>query len=284
MYAISQVTPLLVTGADSRIGRFLRAAWSVAPPPDVRVIWASRHQGPWQDLLAGPLDPCRSGTIVLHLAADLSEAPQAAARSLVIDAAVATAARQGHARLLIYASSMSVYVPTSADMAESAACGPVSAYGKMKWAGEGVVRKIAAHLPVTCLRIGNVVGADALIGAADHARRVWLDPVAGHKGGPVRSWIAPAEFARVVGHLVRCAVSGLRLPDVLNVASPGGFPMAALLQAAGLAWEYGPARPTTRARVTMSTDALARLMPLPPMSPAMMIDDWRNTRALAGAQ
>jgi hypothetical protein len=262
----TQDIPLVVTGADGRVGRLLRAAWAGQPPKGVVPIWCARKSGYWQDLLAGPLDPVPTGAVMLHLALDLSDGPDASARSAVMASAVATAARQGRARQILFASTAAVYAPSDHDLDETSACQPTTAYGHAKLVAEAACRAAAGPVPMTALRIGNVVGAGALIGAARGDGPVELDPVAGR----------PGEMARLISQLARRA----DLPDALNLASPGAWTMADLLGAGGYPWAYGPYRDQVLPRLTLDTTRLATYCPgLAAPTPGEMIADLRRTQA-----
>jgi nucleoside-diphosphate-sugar epimerase len=276
-------TTLLVTGADGRVGRLLRSVWCRNPPDLVRLVWTSRHTGPWRDLLAGPLDPAPDHCIILHLAAALSPVAAAAQRSVAMAHAVATAARQGRAKHILFASSMAVYAPTDTDSHEMSDLRAPTRYGRAKCDAEWICRQAAGGVPVTALRLGNVLGADALTATARKGRRVWLDPVLDRAGGPLRSWIAPMELARVLGGLIDNICNGESLPDVLNVASPGPVAMGDILDAMGTDWHYGPPSLATRPRVTMSMARLNEVVPLYRMSAHDMVSDWQGTllRAVA---
>lgn len=266
--------PLLVTGADGRVGRLLRAAWAGQPPTGILPFWCGRKTGHWQDLLTGPLDPVPARAVVLHLAADLSGDADAGSRSVAMAGAVAVAARRGRARGILFVSTAAVYGPADHDLDEASPCQPTTPYGHAKLAAESTCRRAAGAVPVTVLRIGNVVGAGALIGAARGAGKVELDPVPGRPGGPMRSWIAPGELARLLCRLVGLA----DLPDVLNLAGPKAFTMADMLDAAGCPWLYGPYRPQVLPRLTLDTSRLAALCPdLAAGTPLEMMDDLRRT-------
>lgn len=273
---LAQDIPLMVTGADGRVGRLLQAAWAGHPPKGVVPICCARGSGYWQDLLVGPLDPVPTGAVVLHLAADLSCGTDAAQRSVAMAHAVATAARQGRARHILFASTAAVYAPADHDLDEASACHPVTPYGHAKLLAEAACRAAAGPVPVTALRIGNVVGAGALIGAVRGDDPVKLDPVPGRQGGPMRSWIAPGELARLICQLAERTAD---LPKVLNVASPGARTMGDLLDAAGLPWVYGPYRDQVLPRLTLNTSRLgACCHDLATPSPVEMLADLRRTQ------
>lgn len=61
--------------------------------------------------------------------------------------------------------------------------------------------------------------------------------------------------------LARRVAEGQPLPQVLNIAAPGAVSMAALLDAAGIRWRYGPENPQVLARAVMDTARLEALLP-----------------------
>lgn len=138
----------------------------------------------------------------------------------------------------------------------------------------------AAACPQICvLRLGNVVGADALSAAILGARPVLLDRCAGG-AGPVRSVIGPVTLGQVLLALAVRAVSGAGLPAVLNVAQPGPVAMAALCAAAGRGFGWRPAGPATLPLAALETGALQALVPLPAADPAALVAEWRAAGGL----
>lgn len=138
----------------------------------------------------------------------------------------------------------------------------------------------AAACPQICvLRLGNVVGADALSAAILGARPVLLDRCAGG-AGPVRSVIGPVTLAQVLLALAVRAVSGAGLPAVLNVAQPGPVAMAALCAAAGRGFGWRAPGPATLPLAALETAALQALVPLPAADPAALIAEWRAAGGL----
>ena len=125
---------------------------------------------------------------------------------------------------------------------------------------------------LTLLRIGNIAGADALLGGNEPGRRVVLDPVAG-QNGPERSYIGPTVLAAVFSRLAALVVEGTALPVLLNVAQPGRIAMGDLLDAAGRDWGFGPPNAAVLPRLTLATDRLAALVPLPAASAADLVAD-----------
>lgn len=268
--------PILITGASGRLGRVLRAAWPARLAGLARPLWQSRGGAVpgavvW-DPLAGPYrGPALAGGAILHLAGGRIDA----AATVALARAVCDLARRQGAALVLLASSSAVYGPGE-DLAEEAPLRPAGDYGAAKRAMEAAV---AGRPGVTCLRIGNVLGADALIGAAVPGRPVTLDPVPGHEGGPVRSYIGPLAFAEVLARLCLRGIGGAgALPPVLNLAAAPPVAMGALLDAAGLPWAYGPPNPGVVARVTLDVARLAALVgaEATAATPAGMVAEWRR--------
>lgn len=281
---MSEPVPLVVTGAGGRVGRLLRAAWAEAPPEGLQVIWSMRHGGdlPWT-IGAGPAPPLPRGAVVLHLAGTTrgEGVNEAASRALAVCAAAHTCG----ARHVFVASTAAVYDPGPQPLPETSAPDPRSPYGMAKLQMERAVadrsRTRADAPPVTILRIGNVMGADALSAAIGRGGVVTLDPVEGRAGGPERSCIGPAALFGVVTALARRAVRGEALPPVLNVAQEPPLAMADLLTAAGSAWRWGADNPAVVPRVALDTGLLQILVRMMPATAAGLISEWR---ALDGAR
>lgn len=124
---------------------------------------------------------------------------------------------------------------------------------------------------VCILRMGNVVGADSLLGVRRASRPVHLDRFAS-RSGPVRSYIGPVTLARCLSALCLAPT----LPPILNLAEPGPVGMEALLVEAGIAWDWASASPGALPRVVLETALLETVIPLPPSDPARMIAEWRS--------
>ena len=164
-------------------------------------------------------------------------------------------------------SSAAVYGESSGVQTEDMSA-PCSDYGHAKLEME---RMAAEHPhPSTCLRIGNVAGADAILGG-------WrpgfsLDQLP-DGSTPARSYIGPTCMARVLRDLM-----GLKdLPPVLNLAAPCVVEMGSLLDFADLPWKTRPATPQTIPRVELSTARLESLVRFAPKdrTPEGIVADWR---------
>jgi UDP-glucose 4-epimerase len=264
----------LILGASGRIGHMLRHHGLKGLAP----VWQSRQPMACADAIVfDPLD--RRSQIghydtVLCLAGVITGSPIALrANSALAKAAVDIGAACGAKRVFL-ASSAAVYGRAASPLSEDMALAPVSAYGRAKAEMEARAQTRAArlHLPVTVLRIGNVAGADALLGQPAEAT-ITLDQFA--KGqGPRRSYIGPGDLAAVLGALLRAGAAGCDLPSVLNLALSGSIAMADLLQAAGRSFAWRPAPATALPIVALNTARLSQIMPLPKASAARIVADW----------
>lgn len=268
---------VLVLGATGRLGAILRKCWPADP-----VLWQSRRSPAPQDGLNWcVLDPlgqpealrqaAKGRAVILCLAGVIpGRGGNLQDNVRLAEAAVRAGAETGARVVLI--SSAAVYGHTGGVLKETTPLAPVSDYGRAKAGMEARAACLGQKLdvPVTMLRVGNVAGADAILGNWQPGFR--LDRFAdGHS--PQRSYIGMATLARVLGDLV----AANRLPSVLNVAAPGMLEMAALLDAAGLGWTPQPAGDTAIAQVCLSTHALEQFTTFAPgdSRAATMVAQWR---------
>lgn len=280
----------LFVGASGRIGRMLLRYWRHYPPAALRVIAQSRHgtdtgtvkwsplDGP-EALLAwvaqnGPIDGMFAFAGVTPSAgADLSL--NAALVTASLDAALAA----GIGRVLVASSSAVYGAGNGAAMDETAALAPANDYGRAK-----IVAEIACEpwrnkgLAISCLRIGNVVGADALLLNARTAtaeKPLRLD-VFDDGRGPIRSYIAPGTMARVLETLA--LTDGL--PAVLNLAAPQPVTMESLVAQTHAPWSGGTAPATAFQHITLDCSRLACLFPFAATDsdPKSMVADWQSLK------
>lgn len=276
----------LLIGGSGRVGRMVLKAWrdGCGPYRDEPAQYRARHPDmrdsdlTW-DALAGT-KPLRDW-IALHgpirclvVLAGVTPATGGEMDANVnIAAAYMQAARRlGIARVLLASSSAVYGVGRGCPMSEDDPCHPNSFYGAYKLMMEDHARRhLDEGLEVCCLRIGNVVGADALpLGAEPLTIDCYADG-----RGPERSYIGPASLAHVLGQLAHHAG---RLPFVLNVAAPQPVHMDALAEAAGLPWRPAPAPGYTPQRIVLDCSRLAALVDLRPDAGTAqrLIAEWRD--------
>lgn len=291
----------LVLGANGRLGRLLARAWAsgAEPPggPRLRVIRQMRQrpsgprsfagEGPGADapLLFDPLaEPgalaaaVAGADVVLSLAGPTHPDADHTAHAALARAVLAARDAGARAVPVLLMSSAAIYGRAGGSLDERAPGAPETAYGRGKLAMERVAA--AAGGPVHVLRLGNVAGADALLGGARPGRPVVLDRFADGTT-PLRAYVGPASLARILAALLARASEDGGLPAVLNVAT-GQVEMRALLEAAGLPWTPRPAPADAIAEVRLATARLDALVPSPPeaRTAAGMVAEWRR---LAGA-
>jgi nucleoside-diphosphate-sugar epimerase len=166
------------------------------------------------------------------------------------------------ARVLI-ASTQAVYGSQAGLLSEQTLCRPNTADGRAKFAME---QAMARHTNVTCLRIGNVLGSDALT-AAMTAGEVTLDIFPDGRS-PCRAMIGPLTLARSLAQLIQTPKP---LPQTLNLAQPKLVEMAAILTAAGRFWVPRPAPPTALARLELDLRKVADFVDLPDTDPHQLL-------------
>jgi UDP-glucose 4-epimerase len=276
----------IVAGASGRIGRMVMNNWRQHAPNQIQFVpqFRSDHstglhwnlaEGP-QPLLdwTGKNGPAE-GLIVLsgvrhHEGDDPSE------NTAIIKSAIEAAKRAGFTRMLV-ASSSAVYGAWSdAPYKETMPLKPVTAYGRSKADVEALCNQASSpDLAITCLRIGNVAGADALLGS-NFAVPIKLDQF--HDGkGPKRSYIGPQTLADVLVTLVNAERP---LPEVLNIAAPKPVLMQALLEAAKWPWQFVPAPSSAQQSVLLDTGLLSSLYDFKTdaANPIEIIRQWHALR------
>jgi nucleoside-diphosphate-sugar epimerase len=154
------------------------------------------------------------------------------------------------------ASSAAVYGAADGPHFETNSLSPLSPYGRAKREMERTALAQGAGR-VCVLRIGNVVGADAILGG--WRAGMMIDSLRDGRT-PRRSYIGPKTLARVIHRL--CVAR--HVPEILNIAAPGLVAMGELLDSAGRAWSpRSPTGPVIE-EVALDTTALERLYTFAP--------------------
>lgn len=252
----------LILGASSQIGQMFYQLWErglldFGSPPlwQHRKAVAQKQTLIW-DILADPAPQIAVSGVIC-----LAGGPQVAENAALAQAAVTVA--QGAP--VLFASTQAVYGPQVGMMQETSLCQPQGDYGITKLAAE---RAIAGHPNVTSLRIGNVIGADALLRSVKKGP-VRLDQFADGQG-PRRMMIGP----RTLGHaMIDLLALGQIAEPVLNLAQPGLVAMADLLDAAAAEWHWQAAPVTAIPALEMDLSAVLRLINLPPADPAQLMTE-----------
>ena len=240
----------LIMGASGRLGQALARVWD-GPAP----VWQTRSGAggslAW-DILNAPAPelPAVSGIVVL------AGVTAGSAAELALNTDLAQAGADLGARLgvpVLVASTQAVYGPQPGLLREDAALMPANDYGRAKCAMEAAVA--APH--VTCLRIGNVAGCDALAAGITRGGVV-LDRFADGQG-PRRAMLGPLDLCHVIQGLLAAPAR----PPVLNVARPGLVAMADVLMAAGVAFDWRAAPKGALPELGLDVTLLQGICPLP---------------------
>ncbi|HEY9038441.1 MAG TPA: NAD(P)-dependent oxidoreductase [Roseovarius sp.] len=278
---------VLVIGGTGRVGRMLRRHWDSAPPRDIALTWQARDgtgdigwdaaDGAAALAAHGPVDR------VLVLAGVTPAEDADLDQNAVIARTAMTAAAQMGAAHVLLASSSAVYGTEGAlPYTEADTPDPASPYGLAKLEAERAVLDAEDGPPACALRIGNVLGADALMlnaVGASAAHPVALDRFS-DGNGPLRSYIGPVTLAQVLETLLH---KGPALPDVLNIGAPAPVAMQTLLEASGTPYVTRPAPPDAVQTITLDCTSLARLHSFGSnaSSAGAMLDEWRWVRDAA---
>lgn len=263
----------LLMGASGKVGGLLRKAWSLHNPEHLSLISQFRKSGKYgsRSLIWNPdqtsttfpvnenLDICNDRTAMIVFSgvtprteANLSDNTQIAINCL-------NAAKELGIRRVLIASSSAVYGEGQGEpIRENHPLNASSRYGVAKIRMEEAVYEHAKDIEICCLRIGNVLGADALMLNAkkvDRSMHLEIDRFPSGKG-PVRSYIDPVKLVSVISTL---ATYKEKLPQVLNVACPTETSMSEIANIAKIEWKWRPAIKGAYERIILDCSALSRI-------------------------
>ncbi|WP_120503313.1 NAD-dependent epimerase/dehydratase family protein [Sulfitobacter mediterraneus] len=272
-------SPVLVLGAGGRLGRMCRQYW----PMDHDLISQSRQIG-LGDVRFDPLldqsaliAAARGKRAVVCLAGVVPKGTKEPSVDFGLNSDLACAAVQaakaaGCPRVFL-ASSAAVYGRQIGPLSETTRPCPNGAYGrsKLRMEEEAHAIGIALDQPVTSLRIGNVAGADAILGGWH--RRMRIDQLPDGTT-PRRSYTGGVDLAKLICQLTWVP----HVPPVLNVALSGAIEARSLLDAAGLPWSYRQARADVIPDVTLNVDLLGRVLghAVPEVNAVKLVSEWQS--------
>jgi nucleoside-diphosphate-sugar epimerase len=250
----------LLVGSTGRLGSVMMRHWLQAPRDGLSVVPQTRQSADdsvllWSPVGGGPLPKGEFDAMLMLAGATPHASTPLSANAEIAEACLVAAEAAGIGRVLV-ASSAAVYgAGSGVPFRESDLTVPVNDYGRSKLEMEAVCETWRTRgLEVTSLRIGNVAGADMLLGFAE-GRAVTLDKFA-DGSGPVRSYIGPRTLADVSGSLL---MTEDQLPPVINVAAPRPTTMEDLATAAGLEVDWRPAPPGATQSVVLDCSLVASL-------------------------
>ena len=259
---------LLILGSGGRLGTVLRRCW-----PDcgeIEPVWHSRTGGDTSfDIMNDPqslTEAISACDAVLLLAGVTKETPEKPF-SLNAELARATLNASGGKPVLL-TSSAAIYGDQPGPLSEQSPLQPASRYGKAK---ADMERVAASHPNATCLRIGNVAGADALLGRKQTSYMLDLFP----QGElPERSYIGPHALAATLAALAKRSLQA-PLPKALNLACPAPVGLNELLRHAGIGWTTTPAPKAAIRSVHLDVSRLQGLAPVTGGA-AEVVADWQR--------
>ncbi len=268
---------VLLLGASGRVGRLVHKIWPSQAP--LTPIW---HQGRAAgfDLLRDPQALARlmrKCDLVINVAGVVPGRGADLAANTSIAVAVQESAQRAGVRHVFHFSSQAVYGIGDGPFREDSTPSPVSDYGRAKLAMEQSLAVFENH---TSLRIGNVAGADQLLGGLAPGVTPRLDQFA-DQSTPVRNYIGPQSLAQTLVALGGLAMQDTKLPPVLNVAGNRAVSMGDLLTEAGVSFRHIPAPDTAIAKVVMDMGLFASLVSLPQDADTAksIVAEWKRAKA-----
>lgn len=275
---------IVVLGASGRLGRMLHWAWKDRSSHDI--IWHVGRQTAPSGAASGSymsgdlLDPhsalceaLRAAEVIVNLAG-VTPGPDAdLSRNIALGVAPFHLAPD--ARILT-ASSGAVYGRSEIPLSEFSNTAPLSPYGLSKLHMEQAISKVAMDRAHILLRIGNVAGADQLLGglSEDRPQLHCFDD----GSTPVRSYIGPRGFGDAIAALL--TVQSSPTNPALNLAAPYPVSMGALLDAADRPYTPVPAPSDLTRRVVLDTARLQRMCPELTLahSAQALVEEWTAFR------
>lgn len=260
---------IAIIGAGSTVARMLRQVWDGRD-----AVWLTRSD--WQaGDGADALRPLIADAAhVICLAGVTTSRTGSLDANVAIGHAVARAIPDG--AHLYLASSQAVYGPAPGPHHEDDRVAPANPYAVSKLAMEFAVR---GQSRVTCLRLGNVVGADVLGRNLAGGQAITLDQFSDGTT-PRRSYIDPVSLARAFDALMARTEAGDTLPDVLNIARGPALAMGDIVRAAGATPALRPAPEGALAEVTMDCRRLFDMVPdlAAPVTADSAVAAWHSVR------
>jgi nucleoside-diphosphate-sugar epimerase len=259
---------IYVLGASGRLGRMLHWAWQ-----DRRdVTW---HSGRGAGNLLDPSPSLAKALQTAEVIINLSGVTPAPGADLDANIPLGTApfALAPTARILT-ASSAAVYGIADLPHIEDEPLAPPSPYGLAKMQMETAIHQATQGRDHIVMRIGNVAGADQLLGGLGDAppnMHCFADGTS-----PQRSYIGPRGLADAFAALI--SAPRPQTPAV-NIAA-ASVSMAALLTAAGRTYVEHPAPQGLPPQVALDTERLATLCPTLRLArtPQDIVKEWIDFR------
>ena len=267
-----QTSKTVILGSSGRLGRMIRPFWR-----NPHTTWHSRQaiKGYYTlDILedkTGLVELFKGTQCVLCLAGVTpSSATLSFRQNSMIASACLDAAQIAGVRRVFLTSSAAVYGGRKGLLKETDQLAPLSEYGRSKVEMEKLA--MAHGQTSTTLRIGNVAGADAILG--NWRPKITIDTFP-DGSTPRRSYIGPRTLSEVIQKLTRIE----KLPPILNLAAPGSIQMNELLDDANLTYTHKQASENTIPHVTLDTTLLEKYVTFnqDDSLSKSMVTQWKRT-------
>jgi nucleoside-diphosphate-sugar epimerase len=262
---------VVILGASGRLGRLIRPSWG-----NMNTVWQSRTaQDGFKsiDILEDPDDlvALLDGADAVVCLAGVTPASKNGTihQNAQIASACLDAARLAGVGRVFLTSTAAVYGRETGKLTEQHPVKPMSDYGHAKVEMEHIASQHEQES--TVLRIGNVAGADAILGNW-HAEMKIEQLEDGTT--PRRSYVGPETLGRIITELTMFD----KLPSILNIATPRSIYMNELLDCAGLLYAKIPATSQTIPDVTLDTKLLEQFVAFTHEHslPSFMVAEWKR--------
>lgn len=258
---------MLVVGASSRVCQLMLPHWQ-NDNASIALQYRQNNMAPlgFPGLVWNPLDnhsilkswlsrqPLAPTSMLVLAGATHHRGDSLHVNSRIADACCRAALDSGIRRVFVASSSAVYGNHLVRGFLESDDPIPVNQYGRSKLEMEAACLRWSKEIEVVCLRIGNVVGADALLSKkyAGSTNEVFIDCF---RDGttPRRSYIGPKTMAQI---LVQLGAVERSLPSIINLAAPTPVQMGDLADSAGLTWRKRFREDTVGQSITMDCTML----------------------------
>jgi nucleoside-diphosphate-sugar epimerase len=239
--------------------------WDIAEGPDGLLRWMARFGRLNALVVMAGVTPATGADMSLNIR--------------LAQAYLQAAAGAGIGRVLLASSSLVYGAGDGTPMAETTPCRPMEPYGQSKLDMENMAARMAQveGLEVCCLRIGNVAGAESLLGGACEATAAAPMTIEQFPDGRSsrRSYIGPVQAGDMLARLAICPGP---LPAALNFAGIAPVYMDDLATAARIPWRFVPAPEGRQQTRVLDCTALSRLIRMPAGTgdPKTIAREWRR--------
>jgi len=280
-------------GASGRVGRLVTRTWASPNSPYHQVPLQFRHKTavpddrtlPW-DIAEGPDGLLRwiarfgpLNALVVMAGVTPATGTDMSLNVRLAQAYLQAAAEAGIRRVLLASSSLVYGAGDGTPMAETTPCRPMEPYGQSKLDMENMAARIAqdSGLEVCCLRIGNVAGAESLLGESSEFTEAAPMTIEQFPDGRSsrRSYIGPVQAGDMLAKLATCPNP---LPATLNFAGIAPVYMDDLATAARIPWHFVPAPEGRQQTRVLDCTALSQLISMPAGTddPETIVREWQE--------